>query len=71
MEGGDCTGRGNGAKGSVPRCTVSPAKSSTAQVVAIKRGEKYDRSKVRERHRDHALFVAFAPPRRQRRSPWR
>ncbi|THG79425.1 penicillin-binding protein 2 [Pseudomonas sp. A-1] len=36
-------------------------KSGTAQVVAIRQGEKYDRNKVRERHRDHALFVAFAP----------
>ncbi|TLP69577.1 penicillin-binding protein 2 [Pseudomonas nitroreducens] len=36
-------------------------KSGTAQVVAIKQGEKYDRSKVLERHRDHALFVGFAP----------
>src|SRR5690606_39453937 len=34
-------------------------KSGTAQVVAIKQGEKYDRSKGQERHRDHALFVAF------------
>ena len=23
-------------------------------------GEKYDRNKVAERHRDHALFIAFA-----------
>jgi penicillin-binding protein 2 len=29
--------------------------------VAIKQGEKYDRNKVAERHRDHALFIAFAP----------
>ena len=36
-------------------------KSGTAQVVAIKQGEKYDRSKVQERHRDHALIVGFAP----------
>ncbi|MBM7061396.1 penicillin-binding protein 2 [Pseudomonas sp. UL073] len=36
-------------------------KSGTAQVVAIKQGEKYDRSKIQERHRDHALFVGFAP----------
>lgn len=36
-------------------------KSGTAQVVAIKQGEKYDRSKLDERHRDHALFIAFAP----------
>jgi penicillin-binding protein 2 len=36
-------------------------KSGTAQVVAIRQGEKYDRNKLRDRHRDHALFVAFAP----------
>ncbi|HEN8710360.1 MULTISPECIES: penicillin-binding protein 2 [Pseudomonas] len=36
-------------------------KSGTAQVVAIRQGEKYDRNKIQERHRDHALFVAFAP----------
>ena len=36
-------------------------KSGTAQVVAIRQGEKYDRNKVQERHRDHALFVGFAP----------
>lgn len=36
-------------------------KSGTAQVVAIRQGEKYDRSKIKERHRDHALFVGFAP----------
>ena len=36
-------------------------KSGTAQVVAIKQGERYDRNKVKERHRDHALFIAYAP----------
>ena len=36
-------------------------KSGTAQVVAIKQGERYDRNKVNERHRDHALFIAYAP----------
>ena len=36
-------------------------KSGTAQVVAIKQGERYDRNKIQERHRDHALFVGFAP----------
>ena len=36
-------------------------KSGTAQVVAIRQGEKYDSAKLAERHRDHALFVAFAP----------
>jgi len=36
-------------------------KSGTAQVVAIKQGERYDSDKLAERHRDHALFIAFAP----------
>jgi len=36
-------------------------KTGTAQVIAIKANEKYDASKVDERHRDHALYTAFAP----------
>lgn len=36
-------------------------KSGTAQVVAIRQGERYDSDALAERHRDHALFVAFAP----------
>ncbi|MGV6476450.1 penicillin-binding protein 2 [Azotobacter vinelandii] len=36
-------------------------KSGTAQVVAIRQGERYNRNKLQERHRDHALFIAFAP----------
>ena len=36
-------------------------KTGTAQVVAMKQGERYDEKKVAERHRDHALFIAFAP----------
>ena len=36
-------------------------KTGTAQVVAMKAGEKYDEKKVKERHRDHALFIAYAP----------
>ena len=36
-------------------------KSGTAQVVAIKQGERYNREKTRERNRDNALFVGFAP----------
>jgi penicillin-binding protein 2 len=36
-------------------------KTGTAQVVGIRQGAKYDESRVAERHRDHALFVAFAP----------
>src|SRR5690606_13255122 len=36
-------------------------KSGTAQVVGIAQGEKYDSEALKERHRDHALFVSFAP----------
>ena len=36
-------------------------KTGTAQVVGIKQGEKYDSEALRERHRDHALYVGFAP----------
>jgi len=36
-------------------------KTGTAQVVAMKQGEKYDEKKVDERLRDHAWFIAFAP----------
>ena len=40
---------------------TSGGKTGTAQVIAIKSNEKYDAKKIDERHRDHALFVAFAP----------
>lgn len=36
-------------------------KTGTAQVIAMKQGEKYVESRVAERNRDHALFIAFAP----------
>jgi penicillin-binding protein 2 len=36
-------------------------KTGTAQVIQIKQGEKYDANKIDERHRDHALYMAFAP----------
>jgi penicillin-binding protein 2 len=36
-------------------------KTGTAQVVGYAQGIKYDASKVHERQRDHALFIAFAP----------
>lgn len=40
---------------------TSGGKTGTSQVVAIKQGEKYIESRVQERHRDHALFIAYAP----------
>ena len=36
-------------------------KTGTAQVVGIAQGEKYDSEALKERQRDHALFIAFAP----------
>ena len=36
-------------------------KTGTAQVVAMRANEKYDERRVLERHRDHALFIAYAP----------
>jgi len=39
----------------------SGGKTGTAQVIAIKAGEKYNASKIDERHRDHALYTAFGP----------
>ncbi|VFT13720.1 penicillin-binding protein 2 [Pseudomonas aeruginosa] len=56
----------HGARGTARKVGATSAyliagKSGTAQVVAIKQNERYDRSKLLERHRDHALFVGFAP----------
>ena len=39
----------------------SGGKTGTAQVIEIKAGEKYNASRLDERHRDHALYTAFAP----------
>ncbi len=35
-------------------------KTGTAQVIGMK-GQKYEEDKINERHRDHALFIAYAP----------
>ena len=40
---------------------TSGGKTGTAQVIQIKQGEKYNASQLDERHRDHALFIAYAP----------
>jgi penicillin-binding protein 2 len=37
------------------------AKTGTAQVIGIKQNEKYNEAAIAERHRDHALFIAYAP----------
>ena len=39
----------------------SGGKTGTAQVIAIGKNEKYNANLIDERHRDHALYTAFAP----------
>jgi len=40
---------------------TSGGKTGTAQVIAIAAGAKYNAAAIDERHRDHALFIAYAP----------
>jgi len=40
---------------------TSGGKTGTAQVVGIAQGAKYNASQTEERHRDHALYIAYAP----------
>ena len=40
---------------------TSGGKTGTAQVVTIAQNAKYKASELDERHRDHALFIAYAP----------
>jgi penicillin-binding protein 2 len=51
---------GTGARAFAGAPYVSAGKTGTAQVVGMK-GEKYVESRVAERYRDHALFIAYAP----------
>jgi penicillin-binding protein 2 len=36
-------------------------KTGTAQVISIAQNEEYDEEKIAKQHRDHALFIAYAP----------
>ena len=45
---------------------TSGGKTGTSQVIGIKQGEKYIESRVAERFRDHALFIAYAPAEKPR-----
>jgi penicillin-binding protein 2 len=51
---------GTGARAFAGAEYVSAGKTGTAQVFSLK-GGKYEASKIHERLRDHALFIAFAP----------
>jgi penicillin-binding protein 2 len=55
------TQEGTSARSFVNAPYRSGGKTGTAQVIAIKAGEKYNASKIDERHRDHALYTAFGP----------
>ncbi|MDP1682518.1 MAG: penicillin-binding protein 2 [Burkholderiales bacterium] len=52
---------GTAARASAGAPYAMAGKTGTAQVVGMKQGEKYVESRVAERHRDHALFIAYAP----------
>jgi penicillin-binding protein 2 len=51
---------GTGARAFAGAGYVSAGKTGTAQVFSLK-GEKYLEGRIKERLRDHALFIAFAP----------
>lgn len=56
----------HGPKGTARRASVGASyrmagKSGTAQVFSLEEDEEYDAEEIRERLRDHALFVGFAP----------
>ncbi len=52
---------GTGATAFAKAEYTSGGKTGTAQVVGMGANEKYNEKNVAERHRDHALFIAFAP----------
>jgi penicillin-binding protein 2 len=55
------TQEGTSARSFVNAPYKSGGKTGTAQVIEIKANEKYNAAKTDERHRDHALYAAFAP----------
>ena len=57
----DVTMEGTAAGAFAGALYSSAGKTGTAQVIAIKQGEKYVESKVAKQHRDHALYIAYAP----------
>ncbi|MFN3543436.1 MAG: penicillin-binding protein 2 [Thiobacillus sp.] len=52
---------GTAARSAAGATYTIAGKTGTAQVVGIKQGARYDEKRLRREHRDHALFVAYAP----------
>jgi penicillin-binding protein 2 len=52
---------GTGARAFAGAQYTHAGKTGTAQVIGMKPGEKYVESRIAERFRDHALFIAYAP----------
>ncbi|MGZ8154738.1 MAG: penicillin-binding protein 2 [Burkholderiales bacterium] len=52
---------GTGARAFAGTPYTHAGKTGTAQVIGMKPGEKYVESRIAERFRDHALFIAYAP----------
>lgn len=52
---------GTAARSAVGAPYAIAGKTGTAQVVGIKQGARYDEKRLARKHRDHALFIAYAP----------
>ncbi len=52
---------GTGARAFQNTAYLAGGKTGTAQVIGLKKGEKYDANKIAERYRDHAWYISFAP----------
>ena len=59
---------GTAARAGAGAAYTFAGKTGTSQVIGMKQGEKYVESKINERHRDHALFISFAPAAGPRRA---
>ncbi|MEK6685349.1 MAG: penicillin-binding protein 2 [Pseudomonadota bacterium] len=52
---------GTAARAAANAAYTFAGKTGTSQVIGIKQGERYNEKSINERHRDHAMFIAYAP----------
>jgi len=52
---------GTAARSAAGAAYTIAGKTGTVQLVGIKQGARYDASRLALKHRDHALFIAYAP----------